>query len=352
MADNLMKALVMNGPNIYDIERVPIPKPEYGEVLIRVKSVAICGSDPKLLSGMSLPQYPPAYPFIAGHEFSGEIVELGPGVKSFKIGDRVAGEGHFGCGYCENCRTGFYNLCLNYGKSEKGHRHYGFNNQGAYAEYAAYNSGALTLLPDNVSFNEAAMLDTATTAFNGVKLIGIVPGGTSVIIGDGPIGIFAMQFAKAMGSKAIVVGTGKRLEMAKKLGADIIIDFMDSDAAEEVSKVTNGRRGDRVFECVGTDQTIRQSILCAKRGGKIVLIGMPIKDTAEIPVKNVIMDQLTVVGSRSSSNCFQTVIEMFSSGMIDAKSMISHVFPIEEMKTAVDIFANKKDGSIKVIINP
>ena len=347
-----MKAVVMTAPKEYGIQEVEIPQPGYGEVLIRVKAVAICGSDPKLFEGLYLPAWPPAYPFIAGHEFSGEIVGLGEGVMGFSVGDRIAGEAHLGCYHCENCAVGLYNLCLNYGKPEQGHRHYGFINQGAYAEYAVYNARALSIIPENVSYDEAALLDTATTAFNGVTLAGIVPAGDSVIIGPGPIGLFAMQFAKAMGSRTIVLGRGARLEKAKALGADITIDISKENAVEAVNKVTNGRRADQVFECVGAEDTVAQAPLCVKRGGKVVLIGMPIKAEMNVPIKPLVMDQISVTGSRASSNAFPKVLNMFSMGMVDAKSLITHKFPIEDIHEAVDTFYQRKDGVIKVVVHP
>jgi L-iditol 2-dehydrogenase len=349
---NTMKAVVLTAPNEYGIQTVDIPEPGYNEVLVRVKSVAICGSDPKVFNGSFLPMWPPKYPFIAGHEFSGEIVRLGEGVKGFAPGDRIAGEAHLGCNHCQNCAVGLYNLCLNYGKQEEGHRHYGFMNQGSYAEYAVYNARALSKLPDNVSFDEAALLDSSTTAFNAIRLIGIVPGGFSVIIGPGPIGLFAMEFAKAMGSKTIVLGRGARLEKAKEMGADFIVDITKEDAVEAVNHFTGGIRCDQVFECVGKEETVAQSIKLAKRGGKVALIGMAEKPEMLVPINPVIMDQISVIGSRASSNAFSAVLSMFSSGMIDAKVLISHTFPMEKIHEAVDIFYHRKDGAIKVVINP
>ena len=223
---NKMKAVVMRGPNDFGVEMVDIPKPKRNEVLVKIGAVAICGSDPKVFNGDYLGiNWPPHFPFIPGHEFSGEVVELGEGVTGLKVGDRVAGEAHCGCGVCENCRRGLYNLCLNYGKVEAGHRHYGFTYQGAYAQYNAYNVRALTKMPDNVSFDEGSMVDTGGTALQAIRLNGITPGGYSLIIGPGPIGLFVMMIAKAMGSKTIVVGRRERLQFAKKLGADFIVDY-------------------------------------------------------------------------------------------------------------------------------
>ena len=142
--ENKMRAVVMRGPGEFGVEMVDIPTPGYKEVLVRIKAVSICGSDPKVFNGgfMSI-GWPPAFPFTPGHEWAGEVVALGEGVTDYKVGDRVAGEAHCGCGTCDNCQRGMYNLCLNYGKVAAGHRHYGFTYQGAYAEYNAYNTKAI-----------------------------------------------------------------------------------------------------------------------------------------------------------------------------------------------------------------
>jgi L-iditol 2-dehydrogenase len=347
-----MMAVVMHAPKEYGIDEIEVPQLGYGEVLIKVKSVAICGSDPKLFDGIMRPLWPREYPYISGHEFSGEIVEIGEGVTNFTLGDRVAGEGHLGCNHCENCEKGLYNLCLNYGKAEQGHRHYGFLSQGAFATYAAYNARALSILPESVSYDEAAMLDTATTAFNGIRLVGIEPGSTTAIIGPGPIGLFALQFARSMGSKVIIIGRGARLEKAAELGAEMLVDITKENPVEAVNCLTNGRRCDQVIECVGKEDTIYQAVQMAKRGGKVVLLGMPAKLDAVLPVKTMIMDQIMVTGSRASSNAFPTVLNMMASGAINAKTMITHTFPLTQIKEAVDTFTTRKDGAIKVIVHP
>ena len=195
-----MKAMTLVAYDKLQLATVPVPKPGPGEVLCRIKSVAICGSDPKMIHGdYAWTNWPPYYPFIMGHEWAGQIVALGEGVNDFKVGDRVAGEAHVGCGKCDNCKKGHYTVCLNYGKDghdgglDMGHRHYGFYWQGANAEYNVYKTSALHIIPDNVSYDVAAMTDCAGVAFHGVEMAGVTPGGTCVVIGPGPIGLCAMQ---------------------------------------------------------------------------------------------------------------------------------------------------------------
>lgn len=279
-----MDAVVMTGANKFSIKEVDVPEPGPGEVQVEIKAILICGSDPKVFNGSYLSiGWPPAFPFIPGHEFSGIVSKLGEGVTKFAVGDRVAGEAHCGCGVCNNCMAGNYNLCLNYGKTETGHRHYGFRNRGAYAQYNTYHVKALTKMPDNVSFDEASLADTAGTSLQAVRLTGIVPGGYTLVIGPGPIGIFVMQIAKAMGSKTIIVGRRARLALSGKMGADY---------------------------------------------------------------------QIAVFGSRANPNCTQDVLNLMSIGQITAEEMITHTFLLKEFAKALEIFSERLDGAMKVVVHP
>lgn len=349
-----MHAVVMHGPGRYFYEetKTPVPGPE--EVLVKIRAVSICGSDPKLLDGgyRSI-SWPPRFPFIPGHEFSGEVACLGKNVTEFKIGDRVAGEAHCGCGTCENCRKGMYNLCLNYGKPETGHRHYGFTWQGAYAEYNVYNVKALTHVPDNVSFEEAALTDTAGTALQAIRLTKITPGGYTLVIGPGPIGIFAMELAKAMGSKTIMVGRRSRLDLAGRLGADYLIDYEQSeDVVADVKKITDNLGVDQAFECAGTDTAMKQCILSTRKNGNVAYIALPTVDEHAIPVKTMVMNQIHLHGSRANPNCAKEVLQMMSGGMIHAAGMITHTFPLADFSHAMEVFTKRLDGVMKVVVIP
>jgi L-iditol 2-dehydrogenase len=349
-----MKAVVMRGPNEYGVEQVGIPTPAVKEVLVRVKAVAICGSDPKVFSGEYLNfNWPPSFPFIPGHEFSGEVVALGEGVTEFKAGDRVAGEAHCGCGYCANCKAGHYNLCLNYGRASLGHRHYGFTTQGAYAQYNVYNVKSLSLLPENVSYEEASLVDTAGTAYQAIHLAGVTGGGYSAVFGPGPIGIFAMQIARAMGSKTIMVGRRERLQSARRLGADHVVDYEGiKDVVAAVREITGGIGADEVFECAGTQEAVIQSVRCAKKNGHVAFVALPMTDEMLIPVKMMVMNQIAVHGSRANPNCSTRVLELMSLGRINAKDMITHQFALDDIHEAMKTFVNRIDGALKVVVKP
>jgi L-iditol 2-dehydrogenase len=344
----------MHGSNNYAYEETFVPHPGTKEVLVKIKAVSICGTDPKVFSGDCLSAgWPPGFPFIPGHEFSGEVVEPGEGVTELRAGDRVAGEAHCGCGVCENCRKGMYNLCLSYGKSETGHRHYGFTYQGAYAEYNAYNVKALTKIPNGVSYEEASLADTAGTALQAIRLTGIVPGGFTLVVGPGPVGIFCMELAKAMGSKTIMVGRNRRLALAGEMGADYLVDYTKTeDIVKTVRDITGGVGADQAFECAGTDDAMNQCVCSARKNGQVAFIALPTRDLHPFPIKTMVMNQIHVHGSRANPNCCKDVLELMAAKKIDASKMITHVIPLAEFSKAMDIFINRLDGAMKVVVTP
>ena len=349
-----MKAMVLTNPGKWEITEADVPTPGPEEVLCRIDAVAICGSDPEIIHGGLAGIWPPSYPFIAGHEWAGTVVASGDKSGDFKIGDRVAGEAHKGCGYCSNCLKGSYNLCLNYGKNNTGHRHYGFTSQGAYAQYNVYHIKSLSKLPDSVSFEEAAMCDTAGVALHGLELAGVDPGSTVAIIGPGPIGIMAMKLSRAMGaSRILVVGRMPRLEAAGKLGADELVDFSKCNPVDEVRRLTGGLGANLVLECSGAPGTITQSLGMCCKGGKVVMLGVA-KDgvTEPIPLKYTTHNELTLYGSRANPNTGRKIVEMIAGGQLKVKDMVTHTFTLNEVNLAFETFEKRIGGAMKVIIYP
>ncbi len=349
-----MKAMVLTGPGTWEIQEVPVPVPGPEEVLCKIGGVAICGSDPEVVHGGLAGVWPPSYPFIAGHEWAGRIVAKGDGVTDFEVGDRVAGEAHKGCGHCRNCLEGRYTLCLNYGRPETGHRHYGFLNNGAYAQYCVYHVKSITKLPEQVSYKEAAMCDTAGVALHGLELAGIEPGCTVAVVGPGPIGMMAMKLARAMGAaRVIVVGRMPRIETAKQLGADEVVDFTACDPVNRVRELTKDLGVSVALECSGAPGTLNECIQMCKKGGKVVMLGVA-KDgvTEDIPLKYVTHNELSILGSRANPNVSHKVIDLIASGRIAVKEMVTHTFPLEEVDEAFYTFENRVGGAMKVVIYP
>lgn len=348
----MMKALVMRGPGEFTVEDVPKPVCGDDEVLVQVKAVAICGSDPVLLAGGSLADgLPGSIPHIAGHEGAGLIVECGKNIHGFQVGERVAVESHLGCGYCENCQAGRYNLCMHFGDLKAGHKQYGFTVPGCYAEYCAYRPEVLHKIPENLTYDHGALTDTVCTSFHAIEQAGIVAGGWTVIVGCGPIGMAMLMLARAMGSKTIVLETGSRQQKAKEFGADHVIDFMDEDVDAKISQITGGVGADRCFDCAGNSASMALALRSCRRGGSVGLIAIPQKREMEIDIKTIVWDEKKLVGSRGNPNCHDRVLAMMSAGLIQPEKMITHHFPLEQFQDAMDLFTSRNDGVIKVVIS-
>ncbi len=349
-----MQALVLTSPGKFEIREVPIPEPGHGEVLCKIRAVAICGSDPEIIRGDIAGVWPPSYPFTPGHEWSGEVVKAGPGVLGFEPGDRVAGEAHKGCGICRNCMNGRYTLCENYGKPETGHRHYGFISPGAYAQYNVYSVKSVKKMPASVSFRAGALVDTAGVTLHGMEQTGVTAGGTVAVIGPGPIGLIAMRFAKALGAaRVIMVGRGVRLAAAQRLGADAAVDFEKEEPVAAVRKLTGGDGVDEAYECSGAEGTFAQAVRMVRKGGKVALLGVPSDKVLEgLPYKYIVHNEVAIFGSRANPNVSWKIVQAIASGKLKVDDLVTHTFPLEEFGLALDTFVGRKGGAIKVVIEP
>jgi L-iditol 2-dehydrogenase len=349
-----MQAAVLHGLNDLRVHEYVVPEPGSLEVLLKVHSCAICGTDPSVFS-KGWPGMPAFGTFIAGHEYSGEVVALGPNVDQFKVGDRVAIESHHGCGHCMNCKRGKYTICLNYGKPESGHRHYGFTSNGGYAQYAVNHISTLYRIPDNVSYDEAALVTTAACVHFALDNIGGLLGGETVaVMGPGAIGLMAVQLVKALGaSKVILTGTrDDRLEVGKTLGADVIVNVKNEDPVKIVRELTDGLGADLVVECSGDGIAVQQAIDMAARGGRLSLVGVP-HGLATINLHRFVLEDMRAAGVRGEGmgDCARS-LALMGDGKILGKPLITHHFPLERIVEGVETFVQRTGGAIKVIIHP
>lgn len=349
-----MKAAVLFGCGDLRVVEKEIPEPDFDEVLIKVKACAICGGDPKIIA-KGWPGSPPMGEFIPGHEYSGEIAKVGEGVTGYKPGDRVATEPHKGCGHCINCIRGLYTTCLNYGKLKEGHRQYGFTANGGYAEYAISHINCLHKLPEKISYDEATLLTCGGAALYGIQRIGWVwPGETIVIIGPGPIGLMSLQISKVCGAgKIIVIGTRQsRLEVAKKLGANIIVDINKENALEIVEKETNGIMADLVIEASGNNNGASLAIEMVKKSGRACFLGL-YPEPVPINLFKVVMSNLQIAGGRGEGEyVIDRIIPLMEDKRVKVDTLITHKFPLDKINDAFDTFIKRLDGAIKVVINP
>jgi L-iditol 2-dehydrogenase len=348
---SVMRAAVTRDWNDIRIEQVPVPDLEPGEVLVRVGACGICGTDLKIAAGVYKGSWPPALPFIQGHEWAGAVAVLGEGVTGLQVGDRVAAENHKGCGACANCRRGRYNLCEVARTRGKAYKLYGHSAQGAFADYAARPAGLLHKLPDAVSFEEGTIVNQGALGLHAIRRCRIEPGDTVAVIGPGLIGLITVQLAKAVGAtRVIVAGRGPRLDLARELGADDVVDVATTDTTDGIRALTDGRGADCAFECAGAPSAVAAAFNCVKRGGRVGLVGLTGNKVVELNTDRLALDEIDVFGVRSSPNAYPELIDLIAAGKVNVRRLVSRVYPLERLTEAFEAFRNREGGAIRMVI--
>ncbi len=346
-----MRAAVTRDWNDIRIEEVPVPALEPGEVLVRVGACGICGTDLKIVAGVYKGSWPPALPFIQGHEWAGTVAALGDGVMGLQVGDRVAAENHKGCGMCANCRRGRYNLCEVARSKGRAYKLYGHSAQGAFADYAARPAGLLHKLPDAVSFEEGTIVNQGALGLHAIRRCRIEPGDTVAVIGPGLVGLITVQLAKAVGAtRVIMAGRAPRLELAKELGADDVVDISQTNTVEGIRALTHGNGADCAFECAGAPESVIASIHCVKRGGRVALVGLTGNKEVAFNTDRIALDEVDVFGVRSSPNAYPELINLIAAGKVNVKKLVSRVYPLEQISDALDAFRKREGGAIRMVI--
>ena len=348
-----MQAVVLLEPGRFEIREVPVPRPGPGQVLARVRAVSICGTDVHLVHGDYPGFWPPAFPFIPGHEWAGDIVALGPGTDRYgwQVGDRVAGTSHDACGVCQKCVEGRYNLCENYGVAGL-HKQYGHSVQGADATYVVHGIKAVFHLPDALSYAEGAVIDPASIALHVANRAGIRPGDTVAITGAGAIGLLAGDAALVRGAARVIIleTNPARLAKAAALGFETV-DSRAGDPAAEVRRRTGGLGTDVVLECAGVPATIQLAVTMLRRGGRCAAVGIPTQGV-EIAMQRVVLDELELVGCRASAGEMRHVIPLVEQGRMRVRDITTHHFALAEYGRALATFSDPASGAIKIIIEP
>jgi len=339
-----MKALVYYGPEDVRLSEIADPKPAPGEALIQVKACGICGSDVHGYLGITGRRIPP---MVMGHEFSGQVAEVGKGVTGIKAGDRVAPYPVIFCGDCEPCRQGNMHLCLN--KKALGV----LSCNGAMAEYVSIPSKLLFKLNDSVPYELGSMMEPLAVAYRGVNRAGDVTGKNVLVVGSGTIGLLATAILRTRHPKRIFVSDTNdvRLDVARKMGADVVINPTRDDPGDILRRATNGVGADVAFEAVGATPTVQQAMASLRMGGTAVWIGNSAK-MIELNMQEVVTRELRVVGTfLYSFQEFHEVVDMLNQDKLRVEPMISLRAPM--MEKGVELFAKlaKNPGSlIKVIL--
>jgi L-iditol 2-dehydrogenase len=348
-----MEALVVLEPNKLEIQEVPIPTPGPNEVLARVRAVSICGTDAHLVRGDYPGFWPPAFPFIPGHEWAGEIAALGPGAELYgwKVGERVAGTSHDACGVCQKCVEGHYNLCENYGK-EGLHKQYGHSVQGADATYVVHGVKCIFPLPDGISFDEGAVIDPASIALHVANRGNIAPGDNVAIMGAGAIGLLSGDGARIRGAARIIVVERNpgRLAKAAQMGFETI-DPSAGDPVAIVREMTAGLGVDVVLECAGVPATVQLALGMLRRGGRCAAVGIPTQGV-EIAMQRLVLDELELVGCRASAGEMRRVMPLVEQGRMRVREVMTHRFALADYAQALATFNDPASGAIKIIVAP
>jgi L-iditol 2-dehydrogenase len=347
-----MRALVVREPNRFSVEEVDRPRPGPYELLCRVGVISICGTDPHIIAGDYPGFWPKEFPFIPGHEWAGEVVELGDGAADlgWQVGARVAGTSHAGCGFCRLCVEGRYNICENFG-DERLHRQYGHYTQGAYADYVVHSVKSVFEVPDELGDEEASMLDPTSIALHTVKRGGHAPGDTVAVIGPGAMGLLVAECARALGAgRVLVVGRGARLRKAAELGHEPI-DFTAEDTVEAIRERTGGRGADVALECSGDPASVGRCVEAVRKGGRVAVIGIPL-EAAPIPLSRLVLDEIELTGVRAAAGEMPEAIALVAAGRIRLRELITHRFALDEFAEAYRVFTERVDGAIKVLVRP
>ncbi len=342
-----MTAAVLYGKRDVRIEQIPIPRIGAGEVLVRIKAALTCGTDLKVYrQGFHARMIVP--PAVFGHELSGVVEEVGEGVESFSPGMRVVAANSGPCNKCFYCKRHLENLCENLE----------FIN-GAYAEFIKIPQSIvrqnLLILPDSVSFREAALVEPLACVLRAIENTGIEEGDTVVVIGMGPIGLMFVQVLKSMGARVVALGSrSSQLTMAEVMGADHVIDSTHSNVVEQVRKVTDGRRGaDVVIEAVGSKETWQQAMSMVRRGGTINLFGgCPSGTNIMLDSTLIHYSEITIKANfHHTPRHIREALEAIHRGKLKAQSLITGEEKLTALRNVLERLLNR-NGDLKIAIIP
>ncbi len=339
-----MKAAFLIEKNKIEIREIENPKiKNEDEVLVKIKSVGVCGSDIHYYKEGRIGDFIVKEPLILGHESSGIIEEVGKSVKDLKVGDRVAIEPGIPCRKCSYCKEGRYNLCADV----KFFATPPIN--GTFCEYIVHPSDFLYKLPENISFDEATLIEPFSVGIHACNLINLRPGEKILISGLGPVGLLSGLSAKLNG--AIVYGiekNKKRIEIAEKIGFEYVFDTEKIEIKEIKNNIEE--KFDVIFECSGNSFLIEETINWVKRGGRIVFIGMG-TDFVNFNILKLTIDEIKISGIFRYANTYKKAISLLSKNRIDLKNFISKKFSLIDVKEALE-YPIKNPDCIKVIVNP
>jgi len=337
-----LKAFVITAPHEYAYQEFPDPVINDDEVLIKSRASGICHSDYELISGQYI--IPFTYPVIPGHEWSGEVVEVGKNVTRFQPGDRVVGECVIGCGACPICQSGNFTNCPT-------SDHFGFTINGAHAEYLKARPEWLHKLPDAVSYKQGALIEPFSVAYHAITANGGTDASEVVaVLGGGPIGQAAVAAASGMGARVVLIEPlAHRQEIGKKLGATEVIDPRSADPVELVKSITGGFGADLVIESAGVDASLASALDLPRNNGRISFVGINIGRVIPVELGKIQIRGLQIKGMVGSPYVWERAIAFLANSGKDISPIVTNEFALDQVEDAFAL-ASKRSECIKVMV--
>lgn len=341
--ENMMIQQVMTAPKKIEFRRIPVPEPEPDQVLVKIMKIGICGSDIHVYHGT----HPfTSYPVTQGHELSAKIVKTGKNVKNFTVGQKVTIEPQVFCGKCYPCTHGKYNLCEEL-------KVMGFQTTGTASEYFVVDESKLTPLPENMTYNEGAMIEPLAVTVHAAKRFPEMEGAKVAILGCGPIGILLAQSCKALGAASVMITdiSDYRLSLAKTCGADFTVNTLHKDFGEAMVETFGSDKADVIYDCAGNDITMGQAIKYARKGSMIILVAVFAKMAkVDLAVLNDHeLDLNTTMMYRHED--YVDAIRLVGEGKIQLKPLMSKHFAFKDFQQAYEYIDNNRETTMKVLID-
>jgi L-iditol 2-dehydrogenase len=343
-----MIAAVLNKPFEVVIKELPLPEISPDEVLVKVMAVGVCGSDIHYYEHGRIGRYIVEKPLILGHECAGIVADVGGKVTRLKVGDRVAVEPGVTCGRCEACKTGKYNLCPDVRFLATPPV------DGAFVQYFKHREDFIFPIPDNLSFEAASLNEPFSVGIHAARRANLKPASDVAIMGLGPVGLMTIVAAKAFGARRIFTVDLEpiRLEAARKLGATHVYNGREVDAVAEIMKETSNIGVDAAFETAGNPGTLKSSMSVLKRGGKMLIVGLPPQDEVPLNIPMIVDKEMDIYGIFRYSNTYAQGIDFLAAGISDVNALITDHYPLEKAGEALERARTNKSGSIKVMVYP
>ncbi|MEM2178747.1 MAG: alcohol dehydrogenase catalytic domain-containing protein [Candidatus Methanomethylicaceae archaeon] len=353
MSKEKMHAVVIYGKEDFRYEEVPKPIPKEDEVLVKIHKCGICAADPKIFHGKGYfsPVVYSHAPIIAGHEFVGEVVELGPNARKkygLEVGDKAIMEHIVPCGECYYCKRGLYNLCAV-------HIIPGVKMNGGWAEYMLYPKNSIIhKIPKEIPWKAAVLIEPLACACHAVERIGIKLEDSVLVIGDGPIGQLMLQVARLKNPRLLMIAghNDERLKVSRDIGADIVINSKKENVVERVLKETDGIGADVVLEAAGTPSAVEEAVNLLRKRGRLLIFGV-YGEKAAIDW-SIISDikELEIYGGHLAPYVYPVAIRLLQKKLINADKIVTHDFPLKEWRNAIETAEKRKEGAIKVAMSP